>query len=182
MKSAYVGVLILGLCLAAGVIIAGCTQTSSPAPVQTATPVATAAPQASPAATANMPNPASVNCVENLNGTLQIMNGPNGQYGMCTLPNGTTCEEWALFRGEGCQPGVSANETPATAPANVTGMANMPNPASVNCVNLNGTLRIVNGANGQYGMCDFPNGTSCEEWALFRGEGCQPGVSANVTS
>jgi hypothetical protein len=28
-------------------------------------------------------------------------------------------------------------------------------------------------------MCTFPNGTSCEEWALFHGEGCQ---AANVTS
>jgi putative hemolysin len=24
-------------------------------------------------------------------------------------------------------------------------------------------------------MCTFKNGTSCEEWALFRGEGCKAG-------
>jgi predicted secreted protein len=26
----------------------------------------------------------------------------------------------------------------------------------------------------EYGMCTFKNGTSCEEWALFRNEGCKP--------
>ena len=25
-------------------------------------------------------------------------------------------------------------------------------------------------------MCSFKNGTSCEEWALFRNEGCKPGL------
>ena len=54
------------------------------------------------------------------------------------------------------------------------------NPASVNCVNVGGTLKIIDSAGGQYGMCQFPNGTSCEEWALFRGEGCKPGVSATT--
>ncbi|HVP96533.1 DUF333 domain-containing protein [Methanoregula sp.] len=176
MKTRFSVILILGLCLAAGIVIAGCTQSSTPAQVTTTTPASTTAAQAPQTGTAGMANPASVNCV-NVGGTLQIMDSPAGQYGMCNFPNGTSCEEWALFRGEGCQPGVAANQTVnATAPAGQTGMAN---PASVNCVNVGGTLQIENSPAGQYGMCNFPNGTSCEEWALFRGEGCK---AANVTA
>jgi hypothetical protein len=46
-----------------------------------------------------MANPASVFCVEH-NGTLQIIDEPEGQRGICTLSNGTECDEWAYFRGE----------------------------------------------------------------------------------
>ena len=176
MKPGFSVILVLGLCLAAGIVIAGCTQSSTPVPATTTTPAATPTATAAPAGSAGMANPASVNCV-NVGGTLQIMDSPAGQYGMCNFPNGTSCEEWALFRGEGCQPGVTATPTAnATAPAGQAGMAN---PASVNCVNVGGTLQIMDSPAGQYGMCNFPNGTSCEEWALFRGEGCK---AANVTA
>lgn len=50
----------------------------------------------------------------------------------------------------------------------------MPNPASVNCVEKGGKLEIVKGQAGEIGMCLFPDGGACEEWALFRGE-CRPG-------
>ena len=55
----------------------------------------------------------------------------------------------------------------------------MANPASANCVNVGGTVQIKDSPASQYGMCAFPNGTACEEWALFRGEGCK---AANVTA
>ena len=44
-------------------------------------------------------NPASVNCIDN-GGKLSIVDKPEGQVGMCTLSDGTVCEEWAYFRGE----------------------------------------------------------------------------------
>jgi hypothetical protein len=44
-------------------------------------------------------NPASVHCIEQ-GGTLRIVIDTKGQYGICTLPDGTECEEWAYFRGE----------------------------------------------------------------------------------
>ena len=45
-----------------------------------------------------------------------------------------------------------------------------------------GTVEIKKDASGnEYGMCTFKNGTSCEEWALYRGEGCKPGVTATPT-
>lgn len=45
-------------------------------------------------------NPASTNCVEK-GGTLDIRDTPSGQIGVCVI-DGNECEEWALFRGEGC--------------------------------------------------------------------------------
>ena len=59
----------------------------------------------------------------------------------------------------------------------------MPNPASVACVQGGGSVEIKKDASGnEYGMCTFQNGTSCEEWALFRNEGCQPGMTVTPTA
>lgn len=46
---------------------------------------------------AGMANPASVYCEEQ-GGTLEIKQNADGQYGMCTLPDGTQIEEWNLYR------------------------------------------------------------------------------------
>jgi putative hemolysin len=46
-----------------------------------------------------MANPASVHCI-NAGGKLTIKRTPQGEVGMCQLPSGKVCEEWALFRGE----------------------------------------------------------------------------------
>ncbi len=45
----------------------------------------------------SMPNPASAYCVEQ-GGSLEIVTTPQGQIGMCTLPDGTVIEEWELMR------------------------------------------------------------------------------------
>lgn len=100
--------LIMGLCLAAGICIAGCTQPSAPAQA----PAQTTFAQTTTPATAGMANPASVNC-EKVGGTLEIKkDASGGEYGMCKFANGTSCEEWALFRGEGCKPGVPVATSP----------------------------------------------------------------------
>jgi predicted secreted protein/putative hemolysin len=67
---------------------------------------------------------------------------------------------------------------PAVTPATTSPpSAGMPNPASVYCGQAGGTLEIKKDTSGnEYGMCSFQNGTSCEEWTLFRGEGCKPGI------
>ncbi|MFA5125980.1 MAG: DUF333 domain-containing protein [archaeon] len=44
-------------------------------------------------------NPASVNCTDH-NGSLEIIDTNEGQIGICTLPNGKQCEEWAYYRKE----------------------------------------------------------------------------------
>ena len=65
--------------------------------VQTPEPAATDIPQA------NMPNPASVYCEQNGN-KLEIRTAADGsQNGICVFPDGSTCDEWAYFRGE-CGP------------------------------------------------------------------------------
>jgi hypothetical protein len=156
--------IILGLCIVAGIFIAGCTQQASPVttPTATITTMKTVSPTS-----AGMANPASVNCGK-IGGTTEIKKSADGsEYGMCTFQNGTSCEEWALFRNEGCKAGVAVSSTTA-APV---GMAN---PASVNCGKIGGTVEIKKNPDGsEYGMCTFQNGTSCEEWALFRNEGCK---------
>ncbi len=49
---------------------------------------------------AGIPNPASVNCTQQGN-MLEIRTADDGsQFGMCISPDGSTCEEWAYFRGE----------------------------------------------------------------------------------
>jgi putative hemolysin/predicted secreted protein len=158
------GLSVLGVLLVLAVLAAGCTQQNAPLPVTTP-------------GQAGMPNPASVSCGQ-AGGTTDIKkDASGGEYGMCTFANGTSCEEWALFRGEGCKAGVEAAAITA-APS-----AGMANPASVACVNAGGSLEIKKDATGgEYGMCTFANGTSCEEWALFRGEGCKAGVEAAATA
>jgi putative hemolysin len=54
----------------------------------------------------NMPNPASVYCDQNGN-THEIRTAADGsQSGICVFPDGSTCDEWAYFRGE-CGPAAS---------------------------------------------------------------------------
>jgi hypothetical protein len=71
--------------------------------------------------------------------------------------------------------------TPAVPAQSSTGLAN---PASVYCGQVGGKTEIKKDATGaEYGICRFPNGSSCEEWALYRGE-CKPTPStvANLTA
>ena len=92
------GLFIFGVLLVLVVLAAGCTQ-------QTATPTMTTPAQSTIA------NPASVNCGQ-VGGITEIKtDASGGQYGMCTFPNSTSCEEWALFRGQGCKAGLAAGAT-----------------------------------------------------------------------
>ncbi len=64
-------------------------------------------PEAAEAAVApsavGMANPASVHCHKQ-GGSLEIRSDKDGgQYGLCTLPDGRVCEEWALFRDGKCE-------------------------------------------------------------------------------
>ena len=68
---------------------------------------------------------------------------------------------------------TSANAQPTMA-ATAVEKSDIANPASTNCVEKGGKLEIVKGEAGEIGMCILPDGTTCEEWALFRGE-CKPG-------
>lgn len=53
----------------------------------------------------------------------------------------------------------------------------MPNPASTYCTEKGYNLDIRADEQGnQYGVCIFPDGSECEEWAYYRGE-CEIGDS-----
>jgi hypothetical protein len=61
---------------------------------------------------ANIPNPASVYCGQN-GGKLEIRTADDGsQNGICIFPDGSTCDEWAYFRGE-CGSATPITPTPA---------------------------------------------------------------------
>jgi fructose-specific phosphotransferase system component IIB len=54
----------------------------------------------------------------------------------------------------------------------------MPNPASVYCAQQGYTSEIRTTADGsQSGVCIFPDGSECDEWAYYRGE-CGPATPA----
>jgi putative hemolysin len=54
------------------------------------------------------------------------------------------------------------------------------NPASVYCEEQGGSLEIRKDASGgEIGMCIFPDGSECDEWAYFRGE-CAPAGSTGT--
>lgn len=57
-------------------------------------------------------------------------------------------------------------------------MNSMPNPASAFCEEKGYTLEIRTAEDGsQSGVCIFPDGSECDEWAYFRGE-CAPAAEA----
>lgn len=59
--------------------------------------------------------------------------------------------------------------------------ANMPNPASVYCEQNGNILEIRTAEDGsQSGVCIFPDGSICDEWAYYRGE-CGPTTQKSPT-
>lgn len=102
---AALGVALLGL--------AAC----EPAPTGTARPHGLTPQSSTPAGTTESPsatspqrskligmaNPASVHCVD-AGGKLEIRTGSSGgQYGVCHMPDGNSCEEWSFFRTGQCK-------------------------------------------------------------------------------
>jgi putative hemolysin len=58
---------------------------------------------------------------------------------------------------------------------------NMPNSASVYCEQRGNKLEILTAEDGsQNGVCIFPDGSKCDEWAYFRGE-CGPAAQPSPT-
>ena len=82
--------------------LTSCTASQTPTPTA---PVSTNTPQL------NMPNPASVFCVEQ-GFKSEIRTATDGsQSGVCIFSDGSECDEWAYFRGE-CGPAQPATDTP----------------------------------------------------------------------
>jgi len=67
----------------------------------------------------------------------------------------------------------AAQQTQATPDPTATDMpqVGMPNPASLYCEQNGNKLEIRTAADGsQNGICIFPDGSACDEWAYYRGE------------
>jgi putative hemolysin len=75
----------------------------------------------------------------------------------------------------------AANDlVPATATIEPT-ISTLPNPALVYCEQQGYTNEIRTASDGsQSGVCIFPDGSECEEWAYYRGE-CKPSSSSSST-
>ncbi|MFC5344801.1 DUF333 domain-containing protein [Brevundimonas staleyi] len=86
----------------AGLIAALLLTTACTAAPETRTAPPPEAAEAPPAPVIGMANPASVACGDLFGGELSIVDGPDGQSGMCTLPDGRVCEEWVLFQDHRC--------------------------------------------------------------------------------
>jgi putative hemolysin len=84
------------------IALAACTAPQVQAPAPTATDILLA----------NMPNPASVYCKEQGNKHEICMAADGSQSGVCIFPDGSTCDEWAYYRGE-CGPSAQASPIPA---------------------------------------------------------------------
>jgi putative hemolysin len=62
-----------------------------------------------------------------------------------------------------------------TQEAGTSSEAGIANPASIHCKEQSYTLEMrTDEDGGQFGVCIFPDGSECEEWAFYRGE-CSPG-------
>jgi putative hemolysin len=71
-------------------------------------------------------------------------------------------------------------QTPEPATTDIP-QAGIPNPASVYCEQNGNKHEIRTAADGsQPGICVFPDGSECDEWAYFRGE-CGPAAQKSPT-
>lgn len=72
-----------------------------------------------------------------------------------------------------CLVTAACTRQPVTATATANPAPGLPNPASVYCEEHGGRLELRASADGTAGVCLFPDGSECDEWAYFRGE-CRP--------
>jgi putative hemolysin len=71
-----------------------------------------------------------------------------------------------------------ASPTAQAVMASPSPLVNIANPASVYCEQNGGKIELQQDASGTVaGMCIFPDGSKCDEWAYFRNE-CKPGDSS----
>jgi len=62
-------------------------------------------------------------------------------------------------------------QVPTGSPVTDIPESGMPNPASVYCEQNGNKLEILTAADGsQSGVCVFPDGSTCDEWAYYQGE------------
>jgi putative hemolysin len=99
-------------------------------------------------------NPASVYCVD-IGGILEISN-EDKSVGICKFPDGTECEEWALYRNE-CE---GHEHEP---------LGKTRSPQGVYCEKNGGMVSIVENEFDISIDCTFPNGVVCDAYSFMSG-------------
>lgn len=89
---------------------------------------------------------------------------------VCTMEYAPVCGEDNITYSNECLANAAGVQISYEGECKTKEVIGMPNPASVNCIDLGGTLKIEMQEGGEVGFCHLPNGSICEEWALFRGE------------
>lgn len=105
-------------------------------------------------------------------GSSVVRVAPSCEFTPCPSNNTCSCPEGYVQEGTSCNPECYYSTPKCLMPSIqcTTMNTQLANPASVNCVNNNGTLEIVDTNEGQVGMCTLPGGKVCEEWSYLRGE------------
>jgi len=147
--------ILLAVLLPAALLQSSCSP-ATPEIEVTAAPVQTEA--------AQLPNPASENCVKQ-GGSLSIEErGELGQIGVCYFEDNLQCEEWALMRGDCPAGGLK-----------VTGYITS---AARYCAITGGAYAVTgnSGTADEQGTCAFKDGSQCDAWDYYNGE-CAPGAA-----
>jgi putative hemolysin len=132
----------LGAIAVAVIALAGCAERSKAAPQRSLS-------------SAQLANPASLNCIDK-GGTHAVERTPTGgEYGVCIFSGNRQCEEWALLRGECPSGGIQMTEY-------VTQAARY-------CAITGGTYAPVKGGVDEQGSCALPKGPTCDADAYFHG-------------
>ncbi len=122
-----------------------------------------------------IPNPASVFCVKQAKGTIEIVDGQNGQNGICKFADGGIISEWTLYRAAKLQKRqtavekfkISSGAVPRVMPRPGHGV---PSPSKIICQRMDGVYVSYARAGGDtVKLCEFSDGSSIGASTLMYG-------------
>jgi len=122
-----------------------------------------------------MPNPASVFCIEKAKGKLEVIDGQNGQIGICVFSDKGFIEEWTLYRAKKLGKKQRAVEEFKTSSGSVPQVMPrpghpLPSPAKIRCQGEGGQYISYTRENGDFAkLCEFTDGSAVGASTLMYG-------------